>query len=252
MPSQIYDPHNYLQQRQQQRGSGGALFVANHQLFGLDMGPLINSFYQKSNGQVYLRGLADHIHYGHPGGEVLRQFGAVHGTRDNVDCLMMKDNHHQQRQHDLLVYPGGQGEVLFKHSTEPSLSKYQLQWKQRLGFAKMAIKHGYPIVPVACVGVEDWLMDDGGLWYDMPIPSFLSRAKPGEKRETIPIVNPFRFLNPFRMSKMYFFIGKPIPTDHFRGEWGDDDRNAKEIRDQTKEAVEEYLKNFSIEETSCF
>ena len=33
--------------------------------------------------------------------------------------------------------------------------KYQLIWKERLGFAKLAIEYGYPIIPFAAVGAGD-------------------------------------------------------------------------------------------------
>lgn len=72
--------------------------------------------------------------------------GGVDGTRVNAEFLM------QHKQH-ILVYPGGQREVL-KHSSIPN---YALLWKERMGFARLAIKYGYPIVPVAAVGVEDFL-----------------------------------------------------------------------------------------------
>ena len=52
--------------------------------------------------------------------------------------------------HKLLVFPGGGREVA-KHKGE----RYQLFWKQRLGFARLAIEHGCPIVPFAAVGAED-------------------------------------------------------------------------------------------------
>ena len=53
----------------------------------------------------------------------------------------------------LTRYPGGAHEV-FKSKSVP---KYGLQWKDRRGFARMAIKHGYAIVPCCCVGSEDFL-----------------------------------------------------------------------------------------------
>lgn len=34
---------------------------------------------------------------------------------------------------------------------------YTLFWKERTGFARMAIQHGYSIVPVASVGLEEMI-----------------------------------------------------------------------------------------------
>jgi hypothetical protein len=86
---------------------------------------------------LYVRGLADHFHFCSSHGSVLKSFGAVDGTRDNVDCLM-------NAKQNVLVYPGGGQEVL-KNSSFP---KYALLWKERLGFARMDIKSmGIPLYP---------------------------------------------------------------------------------------------------------
>ena len=160
-----------------------SLFVVNHTLYGLEIGTLINQLYQEKG--VFLRGLADHIHFGFPQHAAMRFMGAVDGTRPNVDTLM------EGKQH-VMVYPGGQREVL-KHSSIP---KYTLLWGERLGFAKMAIKHGYPILPVAVVGPEDMF----DILIDMPLFGF---------GITFPIPKPF---SPFRLQKIYFWFGEPIPT----------------------------------------
>jgi 1-acyl-sn-glycerol-3-phosphate acyltransferase len=44
----------------------------------------------------------------------------------------------------ILVFPGGGREV-----TKRRGEKYRLIWGERMGFARMAIECGYPIVPVA-------------------------------------------------------------------------------------------------------
>lgn len=49
----------------------------------------------------------------------------------------------------VMVFPGGAREVN-KRKNE----RYKLVWKNRLGFARLAIQHGYPIVPFASVGAE--------------------------------------------------------------------------------------------------
>ena len=52
---------------------------------------------------------------------------------------------------DLLLYPGGAYE-----SIKPLEARYQLQWKQRYGFVKLAAKAGYTVVPVASVGPDEY------------------------------------------------------------------------------------------------
>jgi 1-acyl-sn-glycerol-3-phosphate acyltransferase len=55
----------------------------------------------------------------------------------------------KQNQH-ILVYPGGTREVCKRKG-----EAYQLIWKDRTGFARMAIQHGYDIVPIVNVGGDD-------------------------------------------------------------------------------------------------
>ena len=67
----------------------------------------------------------------------------MRGTRENCSRLL-------EAGEPVLVFPGGGREVM-KHKGE----KYKLVWKERVGFARLAIQHGVPIVPFASVGVED-------------------------------------------------------------------------------------------------
>ena len=69
----------------------------------------------------------------------------MRGTRDNVRALM------RDRQ-TILVFPGGAREVNKRRGQQ-----YQLLWRERIGFARLAIEHRYPIVPFAAVGVDDML-----------------------------------------------------------------------------------------------
>jgi 1-acyl-sn-glycerol-3-phosphate acyltransferase len=192
--------------------SNPGLFVANHQNYCFEVPMLVNKIYQSKKG-MYIRGLADHFHFGIPMySSVLRYVGAVDGTRSNVDCLM------ESRQ-NVLVYPGGASEVM-KHSSVP---KYTLLWKERLGFARLAIKHGHPIVPVASIGVEDALIT----LFDVPLGFY-------RKGLSFPIPGP---LWPHRLQKIYYWIGEPIPTTKYNGEW-EKDEYTREVRDAAKAAVE--------------
>src|SRR5664279_5318696 len=93
---------------------------------------------------IRLRGLGDHGHYRIPvWRNLLERSGMVRGTRENVRALMRDGQH-------ILVFPGGTGEVFHGRG-----QKYQLLWKERVGFARLAIEFGYPIVPFAAVGAEE-------------------------------------------------------------------------------------------------
>jgi hypothetical protein len=65
----------------------------------------MNHFLYDLEKDVYVRGLAYHFHFCSPHGSVLKSFGAVDGTRANIDFLM-------DAKQNVLVYPGGGQEVL--------------------------------------------------------------------------------------------------------------------------------------------
>ena len=52
---------------------------------------------------------------------------------------------------DLIVFPGGAHEAV-----KPAHMKYELQWKERYGFVKLAAKHGYTIMPFGLVGPDEF------------------------------------------------------------------------------------------------
>jgi 1-acyl-sn-glycerol-3-phosphate acyltransferase len=187
------------------------LFVSNHSLYGLEMPIFLDHLYQTTG--MLPRGLADHFHFATPNGVILRAFGAVDGTRENVDTLM-------QSGESVLVYPGGGHEVLKKSS----VPRHELMWKERLGFARMAIKHSYPILPCACVGVEDMLVPV----CDIPTPY---------RGLSVPLV----YTTPSRIQRIYFWFGSPISTSEYNGDFENDDF-AKKVRDETKTAIENGIK----------
>jgi hypothetical protein len=129
------------------------------------------------------------------------------------------------------VFPGGTGEV-FKGRGQG----YQLLWKERLGFARLAIEFGYPIVPFAAVGAEEMLhvvVDR-----EMPIAaqvSALMRRMVGVPLPPIPRgigVTPLP-----RPERLYFWFGQPVDTSRYGGA-GEDDAAARAVRDEVRAAVQ--------------
>ena len=145
-------------------------------------------------------------------GPLLRQFGAVDGSRPNVDLLMANKQ-------NVLVYPGGGQEIM----KPKSAMKYELMWKERLGFARMAIKNRYPIMPCACVGNEDML----DIIFDLPM-NFL---KGSVSITSLPVAAPNS------LQKIYFWFGEPISTEEYGGD-ADNTDFAREVRDKAKAAIE--------------
>ena len=127
---------------------------------------------------IIVRSLGDHLHFQVPlWRDLLTRFGTVDGTRENCEALMRAGE-------PILVFPGGAREV-FKHKGE----QYHLIWKNRTGFAALAIAHGYPIVPFAAVGAEDCY----DILVDSDDPAERARTPPGvaypRADELPPVVN---------------------------------------------------------------
>ena len=198
---------------------GGVLFVGNHTILGfMDLPFMMAELWKRR--RITARGLGEHAHYAIPvWRDVLGMCGMVRGTRENVRALMKAGQ-------NVLVFPGGAREVNKRKG-----EGYQLIWKERLGFARLAIEHGYPIVPFAAVGAEemfDVVVDDSNPIY----ARFTGAVEQLAKWPMLPIV---RGVGPTplpRPERLYFWFGEPIDTT------GYDDADARALRDEVKTAVE--------------
>ena len=109
---------------------------------------------------------------------------------------------------------------MFKHKGEA----YRLIWKERFGFVKLAIEHGYTITPYATVGAEeafDVLLDSGD-YLKTPLGRVLKATGTADRylrggEEFPPLVRGLGLTMLPRPEKLYFSIGKPIATARYRG-----------------------------------
>ena len=119
------------------------LFVGNHSLFALDgwvLGPL---FIKELNR--FPRGMGDKFLFTNPRmANYILKSGAVMGHPEVCSAMM-------KARQDLLVFPGGAAEAV-----KPASAVYELQWKERYGFVKLAAKHGYTIMPFGIVGPDEF------------------------------------------------------------------------------------------------
>jgi 1-acyl-sn-glycerol-3-phosphate acyltransferase len=205
------------------------LFVGNHTLYGIIDAPIL-FFELYKRKQIYIRALGDKLHFKIPVWKnFLRRYGVVEGNRDNCAALMKSGQ-------SLLVFPGGAREVAKKKG-----EKYKLVWKQRMGFAHMAIKHQCTIVPFAAVGVEDMfdiLFDSDGIMAS-PIGHIL-RKLDIRKDLLLPIAlgaGPFKLP---RLERLYFQFGEPISTADYKGQ-EDNKELCWELRERTRLALEDDL-----------
>jgi 1-acyl-sn-glycerol-3-phosphate acyltransferase len=144
----------------------------------------------------------------------------VDGTRENCAEAF------RQRQ-CVLVFPGGARES-FKNRDE----RYALIWGERLGFARMAIRHGVTIVPFAAIGADDVfrLAMDREELKESRLGSVLSRL--GLKDDYLVPVPGQLFPTP---RKLYFRFLPPIATREL-GQL-DEDAAARALRDRTRASV---------------
>jgi len=139
------------------------LFIGNHALFGLD-GLVILPVLLEELGR-FLRPMGDKFLFSDPRiARALLRRGATMGHPEVARALMAHDQ-------DILVFPGGAHEAV-----KPSRERYKLQWKERLGFVRLAAEAGYTIVPFGLVGPDEFyeylldseqvikLLEQLGLW----------------------------------------------------------------------------------------
>ncbi len=209
-----------------------ALYVTNHNVIGVLDGTLwAAELYLRKD--VFCRSLVDDFHYRLPGWRDLGSnvMGFVRGSRENCDAMM-------EAGENIIVYPGG-GRETCKRKSE----LHQLTWKDRTGFARMAIKHGYDIITVAQVGADDAydIVADTDDIMDSKFGSWLKSsglaAKFFKDGETFPPL--VRGLGPTlipRPERQYIHYGERISTSAYAGREAD-----KEAQWELRSLVENQL-----------
>ncbi len=204
-----------------------ALLVGNHTVMGMLDAPLMCAELWEHG--IIVRSLGDHAHFKIPmWRDVLTACGVVDGTRAITSELM-------RRGEVILVYPGGAREVAKRKG-----EKYQLIWKERMGFARLAIEHGYAVVPFAAVGAEEAV--DIVLDGDHPLlaPTRLFFEKILGSKDAMPMTRGIG-ITPFpRPERQYYWFGEPISTETSQGQQADE-AVVRTLRDRTKKAVEQGM-----------
>lgn len=168
--------------------SGPALLTLNHGPVPLDAPLLGWSIFEEQRRLP--RGLTDHLVFRVPlMRELFLAMGAVDGRHETGEALLGRGNL-------VIVMPGGAPEA-FKASSRA----YELYWRQRTGFARLAIRTGVPIIPAACVGIDEL--------YTIPVDMFeLGRKLTGIR--SLPL-GPIWGVGPFpRRVPLTHWIGRPL------------------------------------------
>jgi 1-acyl-sn-glycerol-3-phosphate acyltransferase len=196
---------------------GGALVVSNHALFALDT-IVFGALLVRDIGRNP-RLLADRNLWKIPGfRQVITSIGALPGEPEAAEELL-------RRGELVVVYPGGVDDSL-----KLSHQRYQLQWKERAGFARVAMAARVPIIPVVGFGIDEMYRVVGH-------EHFIGRRIFGSPRYDLPIAfGAFGTMLP-RPSKQTFRALSPIDTT------GDptSKEDVQRVRTATWSALETHL-----------
>jgi 1-acyl-sn-glycerol-3-phosphate acyltransferase len=142
---------------------------------------------------------------------------------------------------DLLVFPGGAHEAV-----KAARDMYELQWKERYGFVKLAAKSGYTIMPFGIVGPDEFyghLMEGEDL-PDSPIGALLKKLgvlNEDTRKDMLPPIPVGALGTPFpKPQRCYLGFGEPIDLAQMKGRTPTR-RQQQKLRDQVAEQIETQL-----------
>jgi 1-acyl-sn-glycerol-3-phosphate acyltransferase len=214
---------------------GRYLLVGNHTTLGLFDVPFLVLDIHRRTG-VLVRSLGERQHFRVPlWRDLLTHFGTIDGTRENTRKLLAVGE-------AVLVFPGGGREVA-RHRGD----HYPLVWRERIGFARLALEFGYPIVPFSMIGVDDmWdvVIDADDALY-APARA-LARRLDIDPEMLFPVV---RGLGPTplpRPQRIYGRLAEPIDAGAFGSRWDDADA-ARALRDEVRRAVRKGIADLRVE-----
>ncbi|TGD75177.1 acyltransferase family protein [Mangrovimicrobium sediminis] len=214
------------------------LFVGNHSLFALD-GYLLGPIFFNDLGR-FVRGLADRFLFASPKlGEFLKDYGCALGHPQVCSALM-------EAGQDIMVFPGGAHEAV-----KPASEIYQLQWRERYGFVRLAAQHGYTIVPFGTVGPDELYghLLEGQDIPDSPLGTLLKRLgvlNENTRPDMLPPlpVGALGTLIP-KPHRIYMGFGEPIDLSRYAGRTPTK-RQQQKIRGEVAEQIEEQIAQMMV------
>ncbi|KAA1188176.1 acyltransferase family protein [Pseudohalioglobus sediminis] len=212
---------------------GPCLFVGNHSLFALDgwvLGPMLLRELDR-----FPRAMGDKFLFANPRvGDLILRTGGVMGHPD-VCAALMEDGQ------DLLVFPGGAHEAV-----KAKRDIYELQWRERYGFVKLAARHGYTIMPFGMIGPDEFYghLLEGEDLPDSPIGSLLKRLgvlNENTRRDMLPPIPAGALGTLFpKPQRCYIGFGEPVDLSAMQGKTPTK-RQQQRIRSQVAEQIETQL-----------
>ena len=214
---------------------GKALVVGNHNAGISFLEPIIlgREWHRRNGGEDDFYFLVHDVMVRLPVlGNLLMKSGAVRASREAAGRIF-------QAGRKMVTFPGGNLEAF-----RPWTQRHEVDFHDRMGFAKLAIRHGAPIVPLLCEGGHDTFFV---LWQGRKLARLLGLKKL-LRSESFPVflglpfgvgVGPvFHFPLP---AKMHIEIGPPIPTEHLGAEKADDPEVLRAVYDQVVGAIQSMM-----------
>ena len=209
------------------------LFVGNHSLFALDGWVLAPVMLKELDR--FPRALGDKFLFAIDGlGKQILKSGGVMGHPE-VCSALMKD------QQDLVVFPGGAHEAV-----KPARDMYELQWKERYGFVKLAARHGYTIMPFGMVGPDEFYghLIEGEDLPETPLGQLLKRfgiLTEDTRSDMLPPIPVGALGTMFpKPQRCYIGFGEPINLSKYRGKTPTK-KQQQSIRNEVAEQIETQL-----------
>jgi len=208
---------------------GRFLLVGNHTQFIGGEVLLVPHFVRRALGRR-VRPLADRRFATKPGfgHDVMTAYGGVVGDPQTARELMLHNE-------TILVFPGG-GREIAKFKGE----EYQLNWRGRSGFARIAVENDYPIVPVGLVGGDDvyksLVTRDSRLGR---LSRAISTRMTGEADMAMPLMRGAGPTFVPRPQRMYLRFGEPIQTTKPKNASTED--WVASVRNSTQQSLETIL-----------
>lgn len=208
------------------------LFIGNHSMFGLD-GMIFLPMLHHETGR-FPRAMGDNAWF-----QAFTRKGMINnGTvlaHPRVCSALMEDGQ------DLLVFPGGAAEA-----NKTAAEKYNLVWRERYGFVRMAAQHGYNITPFGLVGPDDWFDHriEGRDLLDTRLGKLLTRmgVTEGLREDLLPPLpaGVFSTLLP-KPQRCFLAFGEPVSVPDCRGKKTVPISVQKSVREETAARVEQLV-----------
>lgn len=199
---------------------GGGLIVGNHGPFGLDAPFIVKHVYEQ-RGRI-VRPLADRAVFKMPLYRIYaQQMGIVEGEPNQAVEMLGEGSL-------MSVYPGGLRETVKRPDEKYQIRKF---WENALGFVRVALKAQVPIIPVACIGIDE-IVWQARTAEEMRDTWFMRRwqEEMGHEKYTAPL---FVGLGPLpRPVKLTYYVGRPIHLGY-----GPEAAENKEILIELREKV---------------